>query len=157
MKKKILLAMMVAAILSVFWGQHRIKEARLDRAEAFYAEAGFTPRLMKDHVKGIDLSKPVSVVSSERGTVYWQYQHHGGGQGSYYTLPKTSSSGLGIGQQGRDLKCYESVVDNTPILKSTAADIEDNWSGNTNEHAKGGAIQFFSACKKCFMEVECQE
>ena len=129
-------------------------------AHAFYERQGFKPADIPDHVKGIDLRRPVTVETLPTGTKVSQFQVPGGRQGNYYSRPGTQPTELGIAPQGVSrttglvvdkVATPYTVTNDVQVLKSTAAPIEDNWSipGNTVQ-TEGGAQQYFTTDKGSF-------
>jgi hypothetical protein len=131
-------------------------------AEAFYRDQGLAPHRIEGHLKGIDFSQPVEVVTLPKGTTVSQFQVPGNPQGMYYAPAGSTPSSLGISPQG--LNGAGQVVDKvaTPfvtqqdvrVLRSTAAGITDTWSvpGQAIKSA-GGATQYVSADKAAFLPL----
>lgn len=115
--------------------------ARQTVAREFYRRAGWTEGRIAEHLKGIDFTKSVDVVTLPKGTTLVQYNFPGGRTGNYFALPGTPANQLGIYTNGR----VESVFLTTqPLnaLRSTTANAVDTWSvPGTAINASGGATQ----------------
>ncbi|MDE2596468.1 MAG: PAAR domain-containing protein [Sphingomonadales bacterium] len=129
-------------------------------AHAFYENQGYSPADIPDHVKGIDLTRPVTVETLPAGTELTQYQVPGGRQGNYYAPPGTKATELGISPQGQSritgavenkvAAPYKTTSD-VQVLKSTAAPITDTWSiPGQSIPTQGGGTQYFSGQKGAF-------
>ena len=116
-------------------------------AKGFYEEAGYSPTKTLDHIKGIDLTKPVSEVTYKKGTQLeqWTYVDEQGNpkMGDYYTIPGTDPTKLGIPLKGR-VKTTVVLTEDTKFLKSTTADIPD-WRPGETGTLQGGGTQLFQA------------
>lgn len=146
--------------LSYKGGQMRDIAANRTTATKFYENQGFKPADIPDHVKGIDLTRPVNVKTLPAGTKVEQFQVPGGRQGNYYAPPGTRPTELGIAPQGVS-RTTGAVVDKTSapyttardvqVLRSTAAPIKDTWSvPGTATQTKGGGTQYFTTDKGAF-------
>ena len=123
-------------------------------AEDFYRSKGFSDAQIANHLKGIDLTKPVNVITLKPGTELVQFQAPGGPTGKYYGLSGATPSSLGIAEQTLD-RATGQIADKVPknlvvsrpvdVLQTTAAPIEDTWSipGKRIKSA-GGAVQYFT-------------
>lgn len=132
---------------------------RKETAREFYRKQGWDDARIDSHLEGIDFSQPVEVVTLPEGTVLEQWQVPGGSQGSYYSLPGSKPTELGISGVGQGID--GSAVSKVPsrfvvgkdaeVLKSTAKGVDDFWSfpGATGV-TKGGGTQFFSPSKGLF-------
>ncbi len=116
-------------------------------AENFYRQQGFDDNATKDHLKGIDFTKPVEVTTLQPGTEVSQWQVPGRPQGNYYATPGTDPNTLGIRADGRIEKLYV-VEEPVQVLKSTAADIPA-WDGSGATYT-GGSTQYFTASRGSF-------
>ncbi|MFN7945845.1 MAG: polymorphic toxin type 46 domain-containing protein [Blastocatellia bacterium] len=127
--------------------------ARMKVAREFYEKAGFSPEKTADHLKGIDFSKPVEVVTLEPPAKVIQYQRPGRSFGNYLAPPGTEASALGVNPAGRVATSYE-VARPVQVLRSTAAPVEDIWSvpGEVFK-ADGGGIQYFTTESGAFRAV----
>lgn len=128
--------------------------ARKNIARAFYEEQAkgsnsefWNDDRISDHLKGIDYSKPVKVRTSPPPTEVVQWQTPGGSQGTYYAEPGTEPNELGIGNYGAENgRVVEKVpkdytlAQNTPILESTAAPMNDTWSVAPGKVGKPGQL-----------------
>ena len=118
-------------------------------AESFYREAGFSEKRMADHIRGIDFSKKVEVMTIPKGTEVIQYQIPGAPIGSYFALPGTPGNQLGFYTSGRQANTFIAKED-IRVLRSTAVGIVDDWSMkayNWKIDAPGGGTQFFTPSK----------
>jgi uncharacterized Zn-binding protein involved in type VI secretion len=144
-------------------GQAAIIANRQRLAEDFYLRSGTPQSKIHGHLAGIDFTKPVEVVTMERGALLGQYQVPGAPQGAYYSPLSNGSSpaSLGIFAQATDRatgtiiekasKAYE-VKAAVEMLRSTAAPILDTWSiPGAAMQTKGGAIQLFSSSNEAFV------
>jgi hypothetical protein len=124
---------------------------------------------IEGHLRGIDFSQPVEIVTLPKGTILQQTQPPGAPQGNYYAPPGTEPSKLGINSRGdvrgadgtviahaeKLTQLYETGTD-VVVLRSTAAPIVDTWSmheigANAFDASKaipfvaeGGGIQYFT-------------
>jgi hypothetical protein len=115
---------------------------RMDLAQQFYRDAGFSEQQIEDHIAGIDFSDPVEVQEYSEGRVFSRWEDvDDPQQGRYYTDPDSDPNTLGIESLG---KSEQSYIANSPVqvLRSTANDIPD-WTGSGNI-LKGGGRQFFT-------------
>ena len=137
--------------------------ARKAIAKQAYKDAGFDDNLAKDHMRGIDFAKPVSKESLNPGKIVEQKQTPGSPQGNYYSEPGTPANKLGISDNAiddetgellpRQAKLYK-LRKETTILKSTAAEVVDNFSNPANPiKVPGGGTQYFSPDKSAFEEM----
>lgn len=140
-----------------------IVATRRKLAEDFYIKAGTPQSKIDGHLAGIDFTKPVDVVTIEKGSLLNQYQVPGAPQGSYYSPMSNGSSpsSLGISSQAIDRatgtiveklpKPYE-VTTSVEMLRSSAAPIMDTWSiPGVASQTEGGGIQLFSSSKVSFI------
>lgn len=132
-------------------------------AEDFYTKAGTPQSNIDGHLAGIDFTKPVDVVTIEKGSLLNQYQVPGAPQGSYYSPMSNGSSPSSLGISGEAIdratgaiieklpKSYE-VTTSVEMLRSSAAPIMDTWSiPGVASQTEGGAIQLFSSSKDSFI------
>ena len=127
--------------------------ARMKVAREFYEKAGFSQERTADHLKGIDFSKPVEVVTLEPSAKVIQYQRTGHNFGNYLAPPGTEASALGVNPAGRVATTYE-VTRPVQVLRSTAAPVEDIWSAPGEVFkANGGGIQYFTTEGGAFKAV----
>jgi hypothetical protein len=118
-------------------------------AESFYKEVGYNDKRVADHMRGIDFSQPVDVVTIPKGTEAIQYQIPGAPLGNYFALPGTPGNKLGFYTSGREATSYVSTQD-IPVLRSFASSTIDDWSMKDygwEIEAPGGATQFFDRSK----------
>lgn len=128
--------------------------ARMKVAREFYEKAGFSQERTADHLKGIDFSKPVEVVTLEPSAKVIQYQRTGHNFGNYLAPPGTEASALGVNPAGRVATTYE-VTRPVQVLRSTAAPVEDIWSAPGEVFkANGGGIQYFTTESSAFRAVK---
>lgn len=118
---------------------------RMVYAFKFYKEDGMACDSIPDQVKGIDLTKPVSVITLKKGTIIVQWTHLNKANGKpiighYCTLPGADPHKLGISLEGR-VKTTLVLTQDTKFLRSIASDITD-WHP-TGKIFKGGAVQLF--------------
>lgn len=75
----------------------RVPDVRSRRATAseFYARQGYAKSDIPDHLKGIDMTRPVTVETLPKGTRVVQYQTPGGRQGNYYAPLERRQTNLG--------------------------------------------------------------
>ena len=116
---------------------------KVSQASDYYKEAGITEKAAESHMKGIDFTKPVEVITMKKGTEVIQYVNKSGVVGRYFAPLGTSAKKLGINPDGRTLKKYI-LSEDVKVLKSTAAD----YNG-----AKGSGTQFFTKDNDKFIEV----
>ncbi|GEM_PF-2480462 len=126
-----------------------VSESAADTAKDFYRKSGFSDADAADHIKGIDLTKPVEIDKVKAGSRLEQHQFDN--QGNYYANPSADPNKLGIDPTGRQRKTYEAQRD-VNMLKSTAGDVED-WNGS-GRIFKGGEQQRFSVEKDAFKEID---
>lgn len=122
---------------------------RYETAYDFYRQSGFDANSTIDHIRGIDLSRPVDVVTIPKGTEVIQYQIPGAPVGNYFALPDTRGNQLGFYTSGRQATSFISI-DNVQVLRSTASSTIDDWSMKDygwEIYAPGGAQQFFTRSK----------
>jgi uncharacterized Zn-binding protein involved in type VI secretion len=119
---------------------------RMKKAQDFYSQTGWDDQRIKEHLRGIDFSQPVDVVTLEPGDEVKQWVKAGSGPGSYFDAD-SSPEELGLyplATQARELRTFI-VNKKTQVLKSTAAPIDVDWvPGKPPFHAKGGAKQMFN-------------
>ena len=133
------------------------KKARVEVARAFYQQqGGMNGSEIRGHLRGIDVSKPVTfgpLPPCNTPQAQWQVP---GGRGRYYADPGTAPEQLGISAVGtsRDAADAGAVVDkavalhdvdpNVPYLQSTAAPLDDTWSVSRRVFGtEGGGVQRF--------------
>jgi hypothetical protein len=119
-------------------------------AQQFYEQQGWDQKRIAAHMKGIDFSKPVKVVTLEAGTQVSQWQTPGEPQGNYYAEPGTDPSTLGINPEGKVEQQFV-VTKPVKVLQSTAADIPD-WAGSGKTWT-GGATQNFTTDSSAFQPL----
>jgi hypothetical protein len=145
--------------------------ARKAVAEAFYRvhtePEDFDDAKIKQHLKGIDYTKPVKARRSPPPpppdtTTQWQVPNPNGKPGKYFGNPGSRPTDMGVFEYGlesskgpRVVPKVESkfkITPETPVLESTAAGINDVWSlgpgtpftmGEKGIGTKGGAVQYF--------------
>lgn len=132
----------------------------------YYAKSGYEINSIPSHLKGIDFRYKVEVSPIPPPHVLQQLQVPNGRQGAYYSLPGAAATELGIAPEGRlwDSKnqmvsstvmtktpiYYDVVASDLPVLKTTAAAIEDDWSLSQPYLTKGGASQIFCSNQSAF-------
>jgi len=125
------------------------KLERFETAYDFYRQSGFDANRTIDHMRGIDFSYPVDVVTISKGTEVIQYQIPGAPVGNYFALPGTQGNQLGFYTSGRQATTFISTG-NVQVLRSTASSTIDDWSMKAygwEIEAPGGATQFFTRSK----------
>jgi LysM repeat protein len=115
--------------------------ARQATARSFYESAGWSETRISNHMKGIDFSQPVEVITLHRGTLVDQFQLPGKPVGNYFSPIGTPANVRGMDTTGRVNGLFELRNDVT-VLKSTAATITD-WAGSGKIY-KGGGTQYFA-------------
>lgn len=127
-------------------------------ANDFYKSQGMPESIIDNHIRGIDLRKPVSIETLPAGTKVTQYQSPGNPQGVYYSDPGTTPSRLGISPEtqtptGVLPRQEQQYITNrsVKVLKSTAKDIEDDWSiPGVTIKTEGGDTQYYTNDKGAF-------
>lgn len=135
-----------------------IQGYRQGLAYDFYKSQGMPESIIDNHLRGIDLRKPVSLETLPAGTKVIQYQSPGNPQGAYYSEPGTPPSKLGISPEaktpaGISPRKGQQYITNRPVkvLKSTAKAIEDDWSiPGTKIKTEGGEFQYYTNEKGAF-------
>ena len=130
--------------------------ARKKMAYKFYRKnnPNMKPEKVKEHMQGIDFSKPVEVVEVKKGTKLQQWQVDGDRKGQYFTADKdVKPTDLGINPKriNKDSGKVETktqkeyvVNENVEGLNSTSAPVKDTWSDEANPfQTKGGADQLY--------------
>jgi len=125
----------------------------------FYKGQGMREARINRHLEGIDFNKPVSVETLPTGKRVTQYQIPGSPQGNYYAKHGTPIERLGISTEAQTTtgeilpRQPHEYVTNKPVrvLKSTAKDINDDWSvPGQNIPSKGGEYQYYTMDKGAF-------
>ncbi|MDC0668041.1 PAAR domain-containing protein [Nannocystis radixulma] len=143
---------------------HERMSARFAVAYQFYAAhiGTLKPSQILSHIKGIDLSRAVEVLSVAEQTLY-QHCIPGAGLGQYFTLdPKTTPEQLGCSSSAypmvdgqprpppvtRETRPVQFGDEPALALKSTSASIDDDWSYKEKDkpvekvvHCPGGGTQ----------------
>jgi len=120
--------------------------ARRSIAEKFYRESGFSEAATAEHIRGIDFTQPVDVVTIPSGAKVIQYQIPGGPQGNYYAPVGTPGNRLGFYTSGVEAVTY-TAGENVRALRSTAATTIDDWSMRAygwEIETTGGGTQYFT-------------
>lgn len=121
--------------------------SRQETARNFYKDTGWSDAKIKQHMAGIDFTKPVDVVTLSKGTAVEQWIHPKYGLGNYFADPSTPASKLGI-WQGERVQTPLTMTQDVPALKSTAEPVIDTWSDAgppVVPHAtEGGGTQYFT-------------
>jgi hypothetical protein len=134
---------------------------RKETARQFYLDQGWEGKWIGSHVDGIDFTKPVYIDTLKAGDEVFQWQIPGAPQGNYYTPNQLTLPGqLGINPQaihrdtGQLIEKVQGrylVTRDVRVLKSTAREIVDDWSVNSQPYkASGGGIQLFTTEKDSF-------
>ena len=128
---------------------------RQEVANTFYKSQGIAPVDIPSHLRGIDFTQPVEVVTVNRSKLAFQYSTPGAPQGRYYSFdPNVLPSNLGVSPYGLQYSTGQIVpklqntymtLDRVQMLRSTSAPIMDTWSARgTSYYAFGGGTQWFS-------------
>jgi uncharacterized Zn-binding protein involved in type VI secretion len=124
-------------------------KARLEVAQAFYNQTGWSQEKIANHLRGIDFNHPVEVVTLHAGDEVKQWIDPKSGTGNYFDADARPEE-LGIYPASvvpRELKTFV-VSKETKVLKSTAAAIRIDWlKGAPAVNVKGGAAQYFALPK----------
>jgi len=122
--------------------------SRMKTAQQFYKDAGFSDEKIKQHLRGIDFSSPVEVMTLEPQTVVNQWVDPNSGMGSYFDAdaPPEELGVCPVAVVPRNLQAFV-VTQPTKVLRSTAAPIVIDWLPRPPVFAKGGATQLFVAPK----------
>jgi RHS repeat-associated protein len=110
---------------------------RVNLANDFYMQQGYSPSRTIGHLEGIHFGKAVQTTTLKKGTVVQQWVGENG-VGDYFTsLENGAKQNLGI-PDGYELRTLEQFVlnEDVKVLKSTAAE----YKGQA-----GGGVQYFSA------------
>lgn len=120
--------------------------ARLQVAKVFYDQTGWPTEKKENHLRGIDFSQPVEVVTLPAGTELLQWVDPHQAQGNYFDGDAPPEK-LGLypeSVQPRVLKLYRLARD-TQLLRSTAAAIRIDWvKDKASMVVPGGATQYFA-------------
>ena len=112
-------------------------------AHDFYQTAGFSSEKMLSHLRGIDFTKPVTIVDLPAGKEFIQYRLPNAPLGLYCAEPGTPAFGLGIYTSGLETRQVV-LSDLTHALRSTTADIKVDWELQSwRIIAPGGEVQYF--------------
>jgi uncharacterized Zn-binding protein involved in type VI secretion len=117
---------------------------RLETAKAFYEQTGWPPERIVQHLRGIDFSKPVEVVTVTPADDLKQWVDAKANVGNYFDADALPEE-LGICPVNvvpRELKTL-AVSKATKVLKSTAAPIVIDWLPTPPIKVPGGATQLF--------------
>jgi len=124
-------------------------QARLQIAQAFYSQTGWSDEKISNHLRGIDFNKPVEVGTLKKDQEVKQWVDPESGVGNYFDEDAQPEE-LGLYPTctvPRELKTFV-VSRETKVLKSTAAGILVDWvKGAPPVFAKGGAQQCFALPK----------
>ena len=119
---------------------------RLQTAKAFYDQTDWPTEKKENHLRGIDFSQPVEVVTLPAGTELTQWMDPHQGQGNYFDGDEPPER-LGLypeSVQPRLLKKY-TLAHATRMLQSTAASIHIDWvKDKPAMDVPGGATQYFA-------------
>jgi uncharacterized Zn-binding protein involved in type VI secretion len=124
-------------------------QERLEIAQAFYEQTGWSQEKIANHLLGIDFNHPVEIVTLHAGDVVKQWVDPNKAAGNYFDADaQPEELGLYPGSVvPRELKSFV-VSKETTVLKSTAARIRVDWlKGVPPVVARGGAQQYFSLPK----------
>ncbi len=124
-------------------------QERLEIAQAFYEQTGWSQEKIANHLLGIDFNHPVEIVTLHPGDVVKQWVDPKKAAGNYFDADAQPEE-LGLYPASvapRELRTFV-VSKETTVLKSTAASIRVDWlKGLPPVVAKGGAQQYFSQPK----------
>jgi hypothetical protein len=116
---------------------------RQNLAHNFYKANGVKEADIASHLRGIDFTKPVDIITVPKGTDLVQFGFPGDRMGRYFARPGASPSRLGIYPKGR-VESLVRTLDDLPALQSTAADVIDDWSiKGLPINVRGGETQIF--------------
>jgi hypothetical protein len=131
----------------------RLRAERAQLASAFMSEHGVPEYKIASYLEGMNLGREVQLVRYPRGTILEQWQIPSAPQGSWYALPGSSPSRLGIADIGIDRatrRIEEKIAiryileEDAVFLQSTARRTKDTWSvGGRRIQTEGGDIQLF--------------
>jgi hypothetical protein len=141
--------------LAAIYGISRFASQRVVAAQMAYrrgvaldfyqSNTSWTDATIESHLRGIDLRRPVRVVTLSSRKELLQYHLPGRRPGNYYTLPGTSADQLGIYTSGLS-STPRFLVRSTRALSSTAASTIDDWSMRDygwKIDVDGGGPQYF--------------
>lgn len=120
----------------------KVQRARYYKAARFYLKLGWKKERIRNHLKGVDFSKPVKITRLPPKTPLIQYQKPGDPVGNYFAPPGTPAKKLGIDPTGKVSKPYTTTKE-IEVLESTTSPIKDKWStpGKT-VITEGGGTQY---------------
>ena len=132
---------------------------KLRTAYEYYKQAGWDNAKIAGHLQGIDFSKPVELVELPAGKTAGQLQANPAWKGNYFAEPGTDATKLGINPQGKlpdgivvdKTETIYSTIEQTTVLRSSAAPVKDTWSvPEAPYQTEGGAAQYFHFNKDIF-------
>jgi len=120
---------------------------RLQIARAFFDQTGWSLERKESHLRGIDLTQPVEVVTLPAGTLLQQWMDPHQSPGSYYSA--------GLRAEDRPMMCPDKehpcqlrafcLNRETRLLRSIAASLKIDWLGDQLPmELEGGSMQYFA-------------
>jgi len=116
--------------------------SRQATAREFYKGSGWSDARIASHLKGIDFSQPVNVVTIPEGTQLVQYQVPGNPTGNYFAPVGRPAESLGVDPTGRVATTYTTTND-VAALSSTAATTIGDSNLPASIQGTGGGTQYF--------------
>ncbi len=121
-------------------------KAKMQIAQAFYSQTGWSQDKIASHLRCIDFNQPVEVVTLKPGDVVKQWVNPKYGAGNYFDAD-SSPEELGIyptSIEHRELQSF-TVTKEMQVLKSTAKGVNIDWVKKAPPmFVKGGATQYFA-------------
>lgn len=121
-------------------------QQRLEIAQAFYNQTGWSQDKIASHLRCIDFNQPVEVITLKPGDVVKQWVNPKYGAGNYFDAD-SSPEELGIyptSVEHRELQSF-TVTKEMQVLKSTAKGVNIDWVKKAPPmFVKGGATQYFA-------------
>ena len=151
--------MIAVSLFAIGYHQLNQRASRMRIANNMFIDQGIYAN--RELMKGIDFSKPVSIIVIPKDTTVIQYQVESAPQGNFYAMEGSLPNELGISDEGYDyetkkvvrkeLRYYKTTTD-VKVLCSYAAPVIDNWSTPEIETQRNGSnVQYFTTCKRpCF-------
>jgi uncharacterized Zn-binding protein involved in type VI secretion len=134
----------VAAGTSPAAGAEDTPLTRMATAKEFYSQTGWPEKRIAQHLRGIDFSKPVEVVTLQPEDVVKQWVDPNQNVGGYFDADALPEE-LGICPANvvpRELRTFV-ISKPVKVLKSTAAAIKIDWLPTPPIQVPGGATQLF--------------
>ncbi len=121
------------------------RDARTAVAKAFYDSTGMASRFAGD-LAGIDLGKPVQMISVPAGTQMYQFIRDGAKYLGNFFSPSAQALPTCLGISGRDRTQVTAALPAATALQSTAAPIVDTWT------TKGVSVQTEGGCAQVVVD-----